>query len=68
MIAISLACTILLAGVGLVCWASSHSHLVRTPEQVRADMAHYRAQRDHATCEAIAALPTIPNPRKENGQ
>ena len=69
MTALPIACTVLLVGVWLVLWASDHRPpSYRTPEQVEADVAHYRAQRNRATCEAIAALPTIPNPRKETGQ
>ncbi|MFJ6348612.1 hypothetical protein ACIQKB_03945 [Streptomyces sp. NPDC092046] len=72
---ISAACTILLAGIGLVLWASRDNHLVRTPAQVRADVARHRADRltrqtleDTATCEAIWQLTEIPSQRKETGQ
>jgi hypothetical protein len=72
---ISVACVILLAGIGLVLWASRDSHLVRSPAQVRADVARHRADRlmqesadSLRTCREIYALPTIPSQRKETGQ
>ena len=76
MIVISLACTVLLVGVWLVLWAADHRPpSYRTPGEVEADVAAYRAQRrmresvdSLRTCREIYNLPTLPNPRKETGQ
>ncbi|MFG2328298.1 hypothetical protein ACGFMM_01595 [Streptomyces sp. NPDC048604] len=54
---------------------AAYRHRVRTADQVMDDARRWRANRrkheareDHATCEAIYALPTIPRQRKETGQ
>ncbi|MET9956674.1 hypothetical protein ABZ135_34720 [Streptomyces sp. NPDC006339] len=75
MTAVTWVCLVFLAGVALVTWASSHGGLVRTPAQVEADVAHYRAQRrmqeavdSLRTCQAIWDATTDTSHRKETDQ
>ncbi|TXS21411.1 hypothetical protein EAO71_27310 [Streptomyces sp. ms191] len=73
--AISAACAVVLAAAWLAIWIRDNHPPYRTPEQVAADVARYRADRltqqtiaDREACEAIWNLTEIPQPRKETGQ
>ncbi|MFC8272334.1 hypothetical protein ACFUJR_07280 [Streptomyces sp. NPDC057271] len=54
---------------------AAYHHRVRTVDQVMDDLATWRADKrmrdarqDRAICEALYALPTVPQQRKETGQ